>query len=623
MLYWEEAKEQLEVLELNLMKLELTPNDEMTVNTMFRMAHSLKGSSATLGLDDLAKITHDLETIFSSIKNQQCEINSTLFNQIYRDVDQLKELHHNLFLEPASYDTNSNDSNGASPITIQVIFCKDAQLISVTSFMILEAIKPFGKCLKVTPESPEDCDDIDFTMGLILTLELNSLSSMEDLTHALSAISDIESIHVQDQLPLPLTDEDKQPIVPTETSQSELTSIKVSTTKINKLINLVSELMLDKSALNVLARNLKNQHGHDPTILRLVDVTEHMSELVSNLQEIALSTRMLPLELLLGKFPRMVRDIAQQSSKEINLVIEGASHSLDRAILESLNDPITHLLRNAIDHGIESPTDRQLKGKSPQGTISIKANQGEDHIILTIADDGKGIDYKLIQKKALEKGLVSIDEAQYYNQDDWLSLLFKPGFSTLDSASTLSGRGVGLDVVKTNLSRINAQIEVTSVYDHGSSFTLKLPLTLAIMKAMIVKESQINYGIPLSCILEILHLKNDDFLAYSHKTLYSHVLKWRELAIPLYGLEQYFNKSSLRCLGDKQTVIVIASGELVIGLVVDQLLIEEELVVRSLGNYIGPGKILGPLSGISGTALMGDGSVCYVLDTSTMISEMI
>lgn len=655
MLFWHEAQSQIEQMEESLVALEASPSEQAHIDILFRMAHSLKGACATMAFLDMTTLTHEMESLFTRLKNKDIALCPSLLNLFFSCIDALKQMHHNLIVDhPTPTDIStviealmpflSEKSSQTLPLEsvisqtagltrVSIHFEPTAEFLNVKSYLILEAIKPFADVVDSRPLDPIDQeDDKVFNSRFTMALALKDAVPQSAIEDSLRNISEIAAIIFEPGTETVAVKETESTAVKETEAAAEDTvlqsiktvqeSIKIPLAKIETLINLITELALDKSTIIDIVKQLKSAHPQEPAVVRLISVTEHLNLLCSELQEVALSTRMLPLEVLFRKFPRMVREIANETGKSLTLSISGADYSVDRSILEALHDPITHLLRNAIDHGIETPDQRIELGKPAQGALTIQASQGHDYLRLTLADDGRGIDWHRIESKALLNGLVSLEEAQYFREDDWLNIIFKPGFSTHEKVTTLSGRGVGLDIVKANISRMNGQVNLQTSVGIGTTFILQLPLTLAILKVMLIEASPYQFALPLSHILEVLILTPDQIREQVHQTDFSQTLYWCETLIPLTSLQSVFNLPDNSVHQKRQKIMVVSTGERIFGLMVPEIVIQDEIVVKSLSNYIGEGKLLGDIVGVLGSSLLGDGSICYIIDTAAIASTI-
>lgn len=659
-LFWEETKDQIEAMEQEILKIESHGADDESLNSIFRMAHSIKGSAATLHLDDMLAVSHALESVLTALKNNELKPETHIMETILCALDVLRKIHTELIVSDAPMldfmtSVKSLESLLTTPSTLsrdidafplekiyglKIIFEEDTDLLGLKAYIVIQALQSFTDVRSVTPENYETCEDDEFHSQMEIWLETED--SYESILEALDCITDIKAIEAlkyegkqtldAERLMLSIQEEDgiEEPLLVNAQSPKDLafnvgsmaldkSTVRVSINKINQLINLVGELIVDKESLHDIAKSLKETYGKDPQVIRLLDVFNHLHYIGSELQEIALSTRMLPLETLFKKYPRMVRDVSLTCEKQVSFIMTGAEHGIDRGMIEALSDPLTHLIRNAIDHGFETPEERLIVGKTAEGTLKLSASQGDNHILIMIEDDGRGIDAKRIQKKVLEKGWVTLEEVPFIGTEEWLDYIFEPGFSTADDVSEVSGRGVGLDVVKSNISKLNGQIEVTTEKGMGTRFTIKLPLTLAIINAMMVYEEGCTFAIPITSIVEIFRLKNDEIKERIHRTEFSQVLQWRDFAVPIVHLRQYFELSSGQIMGDTLFVIVLGSGEKKTALIVNEILGEQEVVIKSLGDFIGKHKLFGELKGISGVSILGDGSLAHVLDVTAII----
>lgn len=661
-LFIEETREHLERMEQELLCLESGQAGDDAINTIFRMAHSLKGASATLDIHEMAELSHQLESLLMKVRSGDMELEGSVMEIILEGLDHLRAIHASL-IEPggaivdigeigsriatllgqasAGSSETSPDLQeklpdhrklfleGLSPRVrvITVTFEKNLELKCVKAYMAVHALSEIGTVIKVCPEAYEELSDEEF--GDYLVIALDSQDSEELVCRRLDAITGFEQIvitqphapeHSSSAAGAEATLAAAQPKAGKKRPASgpeEKTSVRVSVHKINKLINLVGELIIDKEAINRLSSDLKRKYPKDPAVSRLLDVYQHMDYLGSELQEIILSTRMLPLDTIFNKFPRMVRDLAVKCNKNVNFTVDGSETGIDRGIIEELVDPLTHLLRNAVDHGIGTPEVRRSKGKPVVGTVSLSASQGENHVLITVGDDGCGIDPECIRQKAVEKGLLSPEVAEQTSREDLIQMVFAPGFSTARDLSVVSGRGVGLDVVKSNISRLNGIIDIVTELDMGTKFTIKLPLTLAIIKAMLVREGCCTFAVPVASIVEVIRLKGSAGLALIHSTAKTEVFSWRDQILPLIWLGSYFELTASRRT-DCLYIIIVGHGEKKTAVVVEKILGEQEIVIKSMGDFVGEGKLFGALRGISGVSILGDGSFAQIIDVAAI-----
>jgi two-component system chemotaxis sensor kinase CheA len=390
-------------------------------------------------------------------------------------------------------------------------------------------------------------------------------------------------------------------------------TVRISTERLDALMNLVGELVTDRTRLIQVQDTLRVQYGKDGVIGALSDMATHLERVVDQLQQEVMQARMLPIEHLFRKFPRLVRDVARASGKQVNLVIEGEGTELDRSVIEVIGDPLIHLLRNAVDHGIEPPQERVAAGKPPAGTIWLTAAHEEGHIVITVKDNGRGIEPQRIRRAAVSRSLLSEEEAAQLDDDAAVNLIFQPNLSTAEQVTDRSGRGVGMDVVLTNIKRLSGSVTVESEVGRGTTFRVTLPLTLAIVEAMMVTLGDDVYAIPLAGIIESLYLSDVQISSVRGKP----VLQWRDQVLPIVHLRDFFAHGRLAArpaIENKQAVVTVAWGRLKAGLVVDRLIGKQEVVIKSLGTFIGN------VAGLSGCTILGDGRIALIVDVPGLIS---
>jgi two-component system, chemotaxis family, sensor kinase CheA len=389
-------------------------------------------------------------------------------------------------------------------------------------------------------------------------------------------------------------------------------TVRVDVKLLDNLMNLVGEMVIDRNRIKQISRKLEKKYEGDDVVDSLTETSTHMVKLVSDLQENILRARMQGIGTILNGFPRLVRDLAQKAGKKIDFYIEGQETELDRSIIEQIRDPLLHLLRNSVDHGIEMPAVRQKAGKVETGTIRLAAYHEQSHIVVSISDDGGGIDVEKVKKAAISKGFMSTEAVERLSQQEAQSLIFMNGVSTAEKVTEVSGRGVGMDVVKTNVSNVGGSISVESKLGHGTTIKIRLPLTLATIDGILISSGGLIYVVPISAIVEILKIKSDQVQGVMGRE----VIRLRENVIPLIRLHDRFSSDNVQNqLAAEFNVMVIKVGDKLSGLIVDQVLEPQESVVKSLGKFIGS------LRGISGATIMGDGQVALILDTATLVKE--
>lgn len=648
-IFVKETNEQLESMEHDFIELEAGEYDDEILNNIFRCAHSMKSACAAVEFMEMSQIAHALESLLTKLKNKETEVSSDLMDVLFSTLDELKSMFQALCkgeeynIDVSSIENRINDYLGkdknietASKIQwaeneletgrkidksfniykIVITIEKQSDFKALKAVMAVKELNKYGTVEYVSPEDYENIEDENFgdTISIIFSTKENSY----DFVKKLKSITDVSKVEFDkfiDKIVSKVNKTNK-----TKESKNEISSIKVDIERINKLINLAGEFVIEKEVLNKISNQLRIRNKRDPLIERLVDSLVHINYIGSELQETILSTRMLPLEYIFNRFPRIVRDLAVKCEKEVELSIEGSETEIDRAMIEMLIDPITHILRNTVDHGIEKPEERKKKGKNETGKVSIKARHQESRVIIDIEDDGNGIDVDLVRKKAVEKNIISKETINQMTETEIIQLIFEPGFSTSETVSEISGRGVGMDVVKSNISNLNGIVEVKTEKDKGTIITIKLPLTLAIIKAILVKEGEFTFAIPISFIIEIERLKGDELENRIYTIADMEVFSWRNQAISVLRLASYFD-IELNKLYNKAYVIVVGYSEKRIAIIVDEIYEEQEIVIKSMEEYIGENKLMGLMSGISGASILGDGSFAHVIDIPALSRE--
>jgi two-component system chemotaxis sensor kinase CheA len=662
-LFIEDATEQIDNMEESILFLEENGFEQEAINVVFRMVHSLKGSSATMGLETMTELTHGMENLLDKIRSGEIDLDEEIINVLLECLDALKLMKKQIesrgeinydstallskisgFLQkketPVLKDFSLTEyeelvlknklQEGNRAYKCDISLHAGVMMPAVTAFLIIKSLKEMGEVLKTWPEGLDDDDgdaEVKDTFSILvvtpegkeITDKIGLFSEIKDVR--ITEFSDTERQFAREgkavKEKVREIGEGKQPKVNTETEKRN--SIRVDIGKIDKLMTLVGELIIDKERLLQLTKDLKMQQDSTKEIQGLSQMADHLNFLSNELQEAAMSIRMFPIENIFKRFPRLIRDTCHLTGKEVNFVMEGKDTELDRSVLEEIVDPLIHLLRNAVSHGIELPQEREAKGKNREGNVKLSAHQEENMIVLDVTDDGQGLDEEAIKRKAVVKGLITAEEAEKMAPGDAVNLIFLPGFSTVDVANEVSGRGVGLDVVKTNIEKLGGYIEVSSKLGEGSNFRIKLPLTLSIMKALIIKENGNKYAIPLSTVIETLRVRKSEFKESIKTVKKREVFLWREQVLPILRLNRYFGFADKEL--DKTFLVVVGMGERRIALCVEKLLGEQEIVIKSLGDFIGEGKLFGPIDGISGASIQGDGSIALILNIQSLIRE--
>ncbi len=660
----DELEEQLQLLEEGILELEQDSNTKETIRKIIRVAHTLKGSSATMGFEKMKLLTHEMESILErigsdSLCNSKPIIDTLLQcadylkvlrnefitnkNDIKTDISSiLKKLHDICFKESTEYiyedkkgknNENQNIDNslkismepeeikkieqskkqGLNNFICEVKISQESMMKSTRACLILNYFNEIGTIIKSNPDVLEDCNDDD--MDIVYYMISTGLSKNELELKSNNELMDIEYIKISEysddcNIQSKVENVDNSSISSNIEKKVNQT-VRVDIERLEKLMNLVGELVIENTRITQVGSDLYNQYSSDSSVGELLDISNHVSRVIGELQEGVMKTRMLPIQQLFSRFPRMVRDLSQSLNKKVDLVLEGGETEIDRTIIEDITDPLIHIIRNAIDHGLELPEIRRSANKEEKGIIKITAFHQENHVIITVEDDGSGIDVDKIKKSAVNKEIISNQDADNLTDDEAINLIFHPGFSTSSVVSDVSGRGVGMDIVRSHIGKVNGLIDIETKKGFGTKFTIKLPLTLAILPGLLIKINEDTYSIPMSNVIEIVRKPKEDIEFIKGKP----VALIREKVLPLIWLHDYFNIER-NDKGKNVFIVVLRVAEKRFGLIVDKLIGNQEIVVKSLGSYIGK------VDGFLGATIIGDGSVACILDV-VGISKMI
>ncbi|GED70219.1 chemotaxis protein CheA [Brevibacillus reuszeri] len=666
-MFIEESKEHLQAINANLLLLENDPSNIAHVKEIFRSAHTLKGMSATMGFEDMASLTHEAENVLDLIRNDKLTINSDIMDVIFQSIDLIEgmviditeggdgsadvsvpvkklraivagdfsveqEIAATAVAEPEApaadagqaqeYDLDDyalmvmeqSKELGNQPLWIKVTLNENCLLKAARSYMVFDQLESLGEVIKTKP-SVEDIENERFEQSFeIAYVTMQPIEKIKSVILNISEIQDaiVEPIQIKEKVqqapvakepaaPAPQKAQEAGPAAARKTGAGGKT-IRVDIDRLDILMNLFSELVIDRGRLEQLAREIGKSE--------LQETVEHMSRISGDLQNIILTMRMVPVEQVFNRFPRMIRDLQKDLSKKVNLEIFGAETELDRTVIDEIGDPLNHLLRNSLDHGIESPADRKKAGKPEEGTIELRAFHSGNHVFIEVKDDGAGINKEKVLKKALERGVVTQAMADSMSDKQIHELLFAAGFSTADVISDISGRGVGLDVVKSKIESLGGSVGVDSVRGQGTTFLIQLPLTLSIISAMLVQVQNEKYAVPLSSIIETAVFKKEQIMmAHRQK-----VIDFRGRVVPLVSLQDIFQVPSNGNQNDDEVaVVIVRKGEKMAGLVVDSFIGQQEIVLKSFGKY------LVNVFAISGATILGDGQVALIIDCNALI----
>lgn len=623
-----EAFEMVDQLDQDLVELESNPEDLELLNRIFRVAHTIKGSSSFLNFDILTSLTHNMEDVLNKARRDELKITPDVMDVVLLSIDLMKALLQ-------AIRDSGTDANSGIDISDAVT---KLQAISQGSSPVAEAPEPSAKPAKpqeTTPQSDPSnpladepdkdyahmsSDEVEAEIERLLQKRQEADKQMRAQKRASGQAGDVQAPKAPAEAPAPTTTTPAKPSPKTEgkpaagkdegkVATSVEQTVRVDVRRLDNLMNLIGELVLGKNRLIKIYGDVEERYDGEKFLEELNQVVSSISSVTTDLQLAVMKTRMQPVGKVFNKFPRMVRDLSRELKKSIDLVITGEETELDKSIVEEIGDPLIHIIRNSCDHGVESPEDRKALGKPEIGRVDLKAYNEGNHIVIEITDDGKGLDAEMLKLKAIEKGLISEKEADSMTDKEAFGIIFKPGFSTAKTISNVSGRGVGMDVVKTNVEKLNGIIEIDSEKGVGTTFKLKIPLTLAIIQALLVGAQEEYYAIPLSSVIETVRIGQDEIYSVDGKS----VLRLRDEVLSLVRLADIFGVDSVLETASEVYVVIIALAEQKIGVIVDYLIGQEEVVIKSLGYYLKSTR------GIAGATVRGDGKITLIVDVAAMM----
>ncbi len=687
-IFIDETKEHLQSLNDQLLILETEPENVETINEIFRAAHSLKGMAGTMGFKRMQRLTHDMENVFSEIRNGNMKVTADLVDVLFKGLDALEaylsniqesadegtenyediisQLNNilNIGLGKGTKEQGKEEVSGAdavAEVTVQsdssaekfrnlniqsyerkaiqkaydigmnvfgiTVYIQETCILKAArAFLVFKSLEGLGEVIKSQPDIQDIEDekfDFDFSM-VLLTKE-----SLENIEKTIANISEIQNVYI-DHLNLEQSADDTMETEEENSHKQEKSngkntvntkinttaakqsskpvvnrSVRVDIEKLDVLMNLVSELIIAKNGLVSISSSEGTSRGESG----FNEQIEYLERVTTNLHESVMKVRMVPIESVTNRFPRMIRDLSKKLDKKMELYMSGEETELDRTVIDEIGDPLMHLLRNAADHGLESNQERIAAGKPEVGSIFLEAYQDGNNVVIEVRDDGGGINVEKVKKKAVEKGTLTQEQADVMSEKDAIDLLFRPSFSTADTISEVSGRGVGLDVVKTKIESLGGDIEANTKLGAGSNFIIRLPLTLAIIQALMVELGSEKYAIPLGSIQTIEDVKISE-IKYVHS---KEVINLRGNVIPIIRLDKVLDVESDHEVTDHLTVVIVSKGDRLAGLVIDSLIGQQEIVIKSIGKYITNNKIIG------GATILGDGEVALILDVNTLV----
>ncbi|MGE5594368.1 MAG: chemotaxis protein CheA [Betaproteobacteria bacterium] len=707
-LFLDETLDQLEALEEEIVRLEGEGHDQRLLQDMFRIAHTVKGSSATVGHARMSTLAHAMEDVFAAMRDGRVAPRQELVNVLLEAVDGLRALAAALDASsggPRVRGTGEIDveslvarlasaaSLGAGTYEVCVRFEDDTAMPPVRALQVIQALQELGTVTGTQP-SLDDIKAEKAGLDLSAVLVLASPVEETEVERKVGEVPDVERVEVRRvqpegrdtaAAPGPLAgaatgggadaeaeaeahadagvradavpdanvngargasdntnEAGTMSDVPKLLGRSQGDTIRVGIEAFDKLVRIVSELAIDEARLTEIQRRLASLEGHSEPIGDLEQITAHMGRLTTELQEEVMKARMTPLSSLFKRFPRMVRDTAASSGKLVEFVVEGEDTELDRALIEEVADPIIHLLRNAVGHGIEPPEERVRRGKPEKGRVRLAARHVEDRVVITVEDDGGGIDFERVRESAVRKGMIPAEVAAALSDEEAIELIFQPGFSTATQVNDVSGRGVGLDIVRTNIEKLGGTLRVNTSAGKGTAFVLSVPLTLAVFRALLVESCGQEFAVPLSSVVEVTRVSLSEVKPVGQ----GHAIVLRGRVLPVFDLRDFArredgaasgergdgtpvdiggldpsserpaNRSEERATG-RAFVVVARYEDMRVGIIVDSLLGEQEIVIKSLGRLARRAK------GVLGGAILGDGRVALILDVARVLEKAV
>ena len=698
-IFLDETKEHLQNLNTQILDLEQDAENMDTINEIFRAAHSLKGMAGTMGYKRMQNLTHDMENVFSEVRNGNLKVQAEMIDTLFQCLDALEEYTNNI-QESGDEGTNENEplikllneflngekasakpeekaesaeaapeaeetakaaddadaewkkvaldessktviaeavKQGMNAYGITVSVQESCLLKAARAFLVFKAIEEMGEIVVSNP-SAQDIEDEKFeqTFSIICLTD----KSLDEVLVAVKSVSEIDgavggnvevaaapSPAAQEEVVAEVKEEaaaetavevaaEKAPEkvadskAPAKTEKKQAAkpvinrTVRVDIEKLDVLMNLVSELIIAKNSLVSATGSVNSNSSFNEQI-------EYLESVTTNLHESVMKVRMVPIESVVNKFPRMIRDLQKKLGKQMELYMTGEETELDRTVVDEIGDPLMHLLRNSADHGLESAEVRKQRGKPEVGSIFLDAYQDGNNVVIEVRDDGNGIDVEAVKQKGIERGIITAEQGESMDEKEIIDLLFHAGFSTAKVVSDVSGRGVGLDVVRSKIESLSGEVEVKSKYGEGSTWTIRLPLTLAIIQALMVIVGEEKYAISLDSIQTIEDIMPDDIKTVESKE----VIHLRGNVIPIIRVNEVLDIESTKDENAGMTAVIVKKGDKLAGLIVDELIGQQEIVIKSLGKYINKDKC----KMISGATILGDGEVALILDANALI----
>jgi two-component system chemotaxis sensor kinase CheA len=583
-----ETREILEKLAQDLLALEKGAAGPELLNCIFRAVHTIKGTSSFLGLEQMTELAHSFEDVLNKLRRGELEVTPAKMDVLLASFDLMKELLARV----------ENRDSGRIPLESILARLKDVAMSARMGGVPTPAVPP-------PASAPREGVPVAEARAASADIALQ-----EEDGQAPSPGPAVQDPPPEPAVPAAPQDPPGQAHAPQAAQKSGGDStIRVDVARLDSLMNLVGELVLGRNRLTQIATQVGQEYEDLPIARGLADTSAQIDFITTELQMAVMKTRMVPIAKVFNKIPRLIRDLCRETGKDIDLQLEGEETELDKSIIEELNDPLIHIIRNASDHGIETPAERLASGKPARGTVRVTAEHEGNHIVIAIRDDGHGMDPEKLKAKALERGLITETQAREMSVREAFNLIFAPGFSTAAKVTNISGRGVGMDVVRTNITRLKGIVEIESELGAGSTFIIKLPLTLAIIQALLVQAGGEIYCIPLNSVLEVVRVLAEEITTVHGRE----VVRLRNSVLPIARIASVMGAPAAATASEWLYVVVAGLAEQRLGVVVDSLLGQKEVVIKSLGSY------LGTVMGIAGSTILGDGQVIMILDVGEMM----
>lgn len=674
--FMEEADEQIQIMEEKILLLEQGEEETETIQSLFRAAHTLKGSSAAMGFDNVKEITHEMESLLDLLRNKKLNLEPELIELLIESVDKIKDLKDGIssgaegidisklaakiiryregsFYTPIPIEEEQKSSEtlfpslplnlderyrclegveqGKEAFDIQMILDEECQMKAARSSIIHRRVAELTEIVTTNPLMDDKANEADDSLYGHLQFTVISDKSTSELQKDLASLLDVVYIHISAleleptvmldlippvvqgaaviPAPMSVSSSGSKPIPHPSQGQDRKKnrSVRVDVERLESLMNLVGELLIDQVGIKQTGRIL-NQKYRGEEVSTLVEQTDHLGRVIQEMQGQVMKIRMLPVEQLFSRLPRIVRDLSKQLSKEIDLQLIGGETEIDRTVIEEISDPLIHLIRNGVDHGIESEEERIRKGKSPKGTITIQASHEGNQVVIRVKDDGSGIDPIRIKQSAVNKQVITEEAAARLTDREAIHLIFKPGFSTAAAVSDVSGRGVGMDIVRDHIEKLSGVIDIQSEIGTGTEFLIRLPLTLAIIPGLQIKVNGTGFILPMSNVLEIIRLKPEEVEFIRGEP----VISLRGEVLPVIDMQDVLGWDKPYQDKAYQQIVIVGMAEKRVALMVDELNGNADIVVKPIGNYVGKTKC------ITGATILGDGKVALIFDISSL-----